>query len=395
MTSKTYEEKIKPKNKITSRSHPNRSNGLRAEITDARKKGWLSIRFGSFQTVDLDTILSFFTQFALLIRSGLPLFQSLEMVMEQTINPRMQEVLKQIRNDLINGKSLSEAMKRHYRIFTDLHISMILVGEGGGKLDLAFERIVKVLEDQRALSKKLKQVVNKVVGMVSLFVVVMIGILVFVFPKFAEIFTKVGMDLPMMTRAMIAASDFILTHKVALPLGCLGTGIALTLFIKSDSGLAFFDRAKVRIPGINTIVMNATLADFSRTLGSLLSTGVPMVQALEIARDATTNLVVRPILTELIRDVREGVKISESLARKKIFPNIMIQLTAAGENSGQLDVMMGNIHLYCKERVEESVARLTAVLEPLMLIVLGGMVLMMAASIFLPMFNLAGTVRRN
>jgi len=363
------------------------------ELTEVveKKQSKLSSRY---QSVEVDTLLTFFNQFAFLMRSGLPLYQSLEMVIAQTENDYLRDALLDIRKNLVNGMSLSQAMHRHPKIFTDLYISMILVGEGSGKLDESFKRIVKIIEDERALKKKLKKVVNYVLFMVTIASVVMLGVLTFVFPKFAAIFSKVGMDLPLTTRMMITASDFIFDHVTTLPVVVIGLITMIVLFFKSSIGRVFLDHAKFKIPYVRHIVLEAALANFTRTLSSLLATGVPAIQALEISSEATTNVVMQPILRNVISDVRDGAKLTDAFSKYEVFPEIMIQLTAAGESSGQLDVMMENIHEYYKERVEESVARFTAIIEPLMLAVLGGMVLVMALSIFLPMFNLAGAVRR-
>ena len=363
------------------------------ELTEVVEKKQSKL-FSRYQSVEVDTLLTFFNQFAFLMRSGLPLYQSLEMVITQTENDFLREALQDIRKNLVNGMSLSQAMHRHPKIFTDLYISMILVGEGSGKLDESFKRIVKIIEDERALKKKLKKVVNYVLFMIMIASVVMLGVLTFVFPKFAAIFSKVGMDLPLTTRMMITASDFIFDHVTTLPLAIVGSVAGIILFLKSSFGRVFLDHIKFKIPYVRHIVLEAALANFTRTLSSLLATGVPAIQALEISSEASTNVVMQPILRNVISDVRDGAKLTEAFSKYEIFPEIMIQLTAAGESSGQLDVMMENIHEYYKERVEESVARFTAIIEPLMLAVLGGMVLVMALSIFLPMFNLAGAVRR-
>jgi len=363
------------------------------ELTEVVEKKQNKL-FSRYQSVEVDTLLTFFNQFAFLMRSGLPLYQSFEMVIAQTENDFLREALQDIRKNLVNGMSLSQAMHRHPKIFTDLYISMILVGEGSGKLDESFKRIVKIIEDERALKKKLKKVVNYVLFMVTIASVVMLGVLTFVFPKFAAIFSKVGMDLPLTTRMMITASDFIFDNIATLPLVIVGSIIIIILLIRSTSGRIFFDHIKFKIPYVKHIVLEAALANFTRTLSSLLATGVPAIQALEMASEATTNVVMQPILKNVISDVRDGAKLTDAFSKHKTFPEIMIQLTAAGESSGQLDVMMENIHEYYKERVEESVTRFTAIIEPLMLAVLGGMVLIMALSIFLPMFNLAGAVRR-
>lgn len=164
--------------------------------------------------------------------------------------------------------------------------------------------------------------------------------------------------------------------------------------VRSDQGKKILDRIKFSMPVIKEININAALADFTSTFGSLLNTGVPVLKSLEICRDSTSNQIIRPILSDLIQQVREGATIADCFNKNPLFPTIMVQLTAAGENSGELDVMMDKIHLYFKERVDDAVNRFTAVMEPAMLVVLGGLVLIMAMSIFLPMFNLAGAVRR-
>jgi len=357
------------------------------------RKQWKLLTTPRF--VDVDTLLSFFNQFAFLVRSGLPLYQSLEMVIAQLNGKYLQEVLLDIRKNLVNGMSLSQAMRAHPNIFSDLYINMIVVGEGSGELDESFKRIVKIIENERALKKKLKKIVNYVIFMLTISLAVMVGILSFVFPKFAAIFSKVGMELPATTKFMLFASDFILAHKMTLPLIMIAI-IGLTIIIfKTQVGRSLVDGLKLKLPFVKSITLEAALADFTQTLSSLLASGVPVVQALEVACGATTNSAMRPVIRRVINDVREGEKLSTAFSKHDLFPPIMIQLTAAGESSGELDAMMENINEYFKERVEDSVVRMTAIIEPFMLIVLGALVLAMALSIFLPMFNLAGAVRRH
>lgn len=358
------------------------------------KKNKKPTLFQIFNQINLECVLTFFSQFSFLIRSGMPLYKSLEMVIGQTNDENLKKVLNQIRLDLSNGASLSHAMQRHGDVFNDMHISMIVVGENAGKLDQSFDRIIEMIEGKRNLQQKLNKIFHYIIAMLSIAVVVMTGVLIFVFPKFAVIFTKVGMDLPLTTRIMIELSDFMLLHSVAIPFSIFLVVGGVWAYFRTQQGKVVRDQLKFKIPVVKTIAINAELANFTRTLSSLLSTGVPVLDALNIYRDSTNDQVLKPIFTTVINDVREGSTISSAFQKHALFPVVMTQLTAAGENSGELDVMMGNIHEYFKQRVEESISRFSAVLEPAMLVILGGMVLVMAMSIFLPMFNLASAIRK-
>jgi len=180
------------------------------EIADKTKTNWLA----RWRHVDFDTLVTFFKQFSFLLRSGLPLFSCLELVLKQTTHTQLIHVLQEMRNDIINGKSLSEAMHRHPQVFHELQISMIMVGERAGKLEDAFETIVEVIEAKRALRKRISKIVTYLVMMLCLMSSVFVGLLTFVFPKFAKIFAKTGVRLPVTTRSMIGMSQFILTYKM-------------------------------------------------------------------------------------------------------------------------------------------------------------------------------------
>jgi len=347
--------------------------------------------FDKYIGVDPDATLLFFSQLKFLLKSGLPLFQSLDMVLGQTEDKRLAIVLEHIRQALVNGLSLSEAMGHHHIIFDDLIVSMILVGEGSGNLDLAFDNIVNVLEEKRALRKKIKKLTNYMLSMIVLGLGVMTGVLLFVFPKFSAIFLKVGATLPASTQVMITVSDFILANKVAFPTGIVCVILAIFIFYKSDFGRRVIDRAKLNIPFVKHIVINSSLAEFTQTLSSLMASGMPIMQALLLTRNSVKNSTLKPLLSKVIEKVREGDRLSDAMAPYDYFPKLMIQLTAAGENSGQLDTMISNVHGYLKEKVDESIDKFTAILQPLMLVVLGSIVLIMALSIFLPMFSLSST----
>lgn len=359
------------------------------EVADKPKNAWMS----AWQRVDIDTLVTFYKQFAFLLRSGLPLFSCLELVIKQTTHKQLARVLQAVRNDIINGKSLSDAMRCHPQVFHELQVSMILVGEGAGKLEDAFETIVEVVEAKRALRKRISKIVTYMLMMLCLMASVFVGLLTYVFPKFAKIFAKTGVRLPLTTRTLIGISQFIQGHQVELMLGVLLLLATLLAFSKSNSGRRVLDYIKLKLPFVRDFTAAAALADFTHTLAALLKVGVSMVHALEIARDVTPNVVIRPMLTQVIHDVREGSRFADALARFDLFPTLLVQLTVAGENSGQLDAMMQNIHHHFKQRAEEAIARFTSLVEPLVLLVLGCLVLVMALSIFLPMFNLASTVR--
>jgi len=368
----------------------------RMAILDLRevRTGTQGVLLTQLRSVKVDHILTFFTQFSFMLKAGLPLFHSLEMVISQTEDDRLSAVLKNIRQDLSEGKSLSEAMRKYPRVFTKLHANMIIIGESSGKLDEALDRIIKVIQEEQELKKKVKSAARYPVIMLSIALMSIISLLTFVFPKFSKIFEKAAIDLPLMTSIYMKLSELILGHALVLSIALVVVIGAFIAFFRTSYGRYLFDMSKLKIPIIRSITTNILVADFARNLGSLLAAGVTLVQALEICRDTIQNVVIRPYLTDLVRDVREGSRIHEVLGRCKYFPDVFVQLIAIGEDSGELDVMMDNINVYYRTRIDESIEKFTSYIEPIMMGVLGAVVLSVALSILLPMFKLSSAIKK-
>lgn len=350
--------------------------------------------FAGIKKIDISSILTFFTQFAFLIRVGVPLFKGLEMLITQTKDDRLERLLNDLKKNLAEGASLSEAMRQHRNIFTNLHINMIVVGENSGKISEAFERLVTIVNEEQEIKKKIKKALTYPLVMLVMNTIVIAGMLLFVFPKFSKIFMTTGVELPAATRFLmdisaIISGNFYIVMSVSA--GIIAIGI---FFIRSKQGIYCIDRLKFKIPFIKELFINIMIANFARTFGSLLTSGVTIIRSLEICRETASNTMVEDMFTELIKEVREGNGMSAYLGKIDIFPSLFVQLIAIGENSGQMDTMSLHIYEYYKQRVEESLTKFTAMIEPVLMVFFGGMVTIMAISLFLPMFKLTGTIRR-
>ena len=334
----------------------------------------------------------FSRQFATMINSGLPLVQCLDILGNQVENPRLARIIQEVSSDVEAGNNLSDSLARHPRIFTPLFINMVAAGEAGGILDRVLYRLAEYLEKSNGIRRKIKGALIYPLVVMTIAVLVTVFLLVFVIPTFAQLFESAGMDLPLMTRFTIALSNFMMTSWPWL-LGVFGLVVAaLRRYYHTDRGEYRIDSLVLKIPHIGELLRKASIARFSRTLGTLLSSGVHILDAMEITATTSGNRVIQEAVMSSRASIASGDTISEPLGKSDVFPPMVVHMIRVGEETGEMDNMLNKIADFYEEEVDVAVETLTSVLEPILIVGIGIIVGGMVISMYLPIFRLASAI---
>jgi type IV pilus assembly protein PilC len=337
--------------------------------------------------------LSVFTrQFATMINAGLPMVQCLDILSQQTEKEFLKESIARIMSDVEGGSTLGEAMARHPKVFNNLFVNMVEAGEAGGILDVILVRLAQFLEKLDALQRKVKGALTypAVVGVVAIGATIFM--LMFIIPTFAKMFTDFGGELPLPTRIVIGISDFLRNFWWALAAGVTGGIIGFQRYYKTDAGRLACDKAMLKVPVLGDVVRKGSVARFTRTLGTLISSGVPILQGLEITAKTAGNKVVENAVMATRESISQGNTISEPLKECGVFPPMVTSMIAVGEQTGALDEMLDKIASFYDSEVDTAVDALTAIIEPVMIVVMGIVVGGMLIAMYLPMFKLVTVV---
>ena len=351
----------------------------------------ISITFGS--GVKTREIVIFTRQFATMINAGLPLVQSLTILAEQTENPRFRTVITAVLNDIQAGQTLADALRRHPKVFTDLYVNMVAAGETGGILDTILNRLAVFLEKNDALARKIKGAMTYP-AVVFLVVIGATTILLWqVVPVFASIFQDAGIALPTPTRVVLAVSEFLQNYLHFLALAAIGLAVAVRQYYRTSGGRLAIDRLLLRLPVLGDLIRKAAVSRFTRTLGTLVASGVSILEGLEITARTAGNRVVHDAVMQSRRSIAGGATISEPLKASGVFPPMVVQMINVGEQTGGLDEMLSKIADFYDDEVDAAVSALTSVLEPIMIVVMGIVIGGMVVAMYLPMFDLIQTVQ--
>jgi type IV pilus assembly protein PilC len=328
-------------------------------------------------------------QFATMTSSGLSLLRSLAILEEQTPNVKLATALREVRRDVESGTSLSGALGKQDRIFPRLMIAMVAAGETGGFLDQALDRIAVNFEKDANLRAKIKSALTYPMLVVGFSIVMLIAVLVFIVPIFEKMFANLGGKLPLPTRILVAIS-----HQIwwILPLTAAAIAVAAAWFRKKlhddPAWRLGFDRFKLRLPVFGTLFAKIAISRFARNLGTLLHVGVPVLQALDIVGATTGNSVVAEAMKDVQRSVRDGQTMSAPLERHPIFPAMVTNMMQVGEETGQMSAMLDKVSDFYDHEVEAATEALTSAIEPIMVVVMGGLIGVMVVCLYLPMFTI-------
>jgi len=337
-------------------------------------------------------IVIFTRQFSTMVDAGLPLVQCLEILGKQADNPSFGEVITKIKVDIESGSNLSDAMRRHPKVFNSLYSNLVEAGEAGGILDTILGRLANYIEKALALKKKVKSAMVYPSAIVTVAFVVVAFLMVFVIPTFAVMFSGGGAELPGPTALVMAISEFFRNQWYFI-IG--GPVLFFFLFKKvyaTERGNIEIDRIFLKLPVMGMLIRKVSTAKFSRTLGTLLASGVPLIEGMDICARTAGNKIVETAILNAIEAIKEGETIAAPLARENVFPPMVIQMIDVGESAGALDAMLSKIADFYDEEVDTAVEALTALLEPMLMVFLGIIVGFIVVAMYLPIFKMGETV---
>jgi type IV pilus assembly protein PilC len=357
-----------------------------------QSQGAFSFDLKKFQTsmvkVTVKDKAVFSRQFAVLTNAGVAIVRSLGVLGEQCGNPKLKAALSDISNDVQSGTNLSDSMRKHPDCFDNLYVSMVQAGEIGGVLDDVLNRLAKLLEDVARLQNQIKAALSYPVVVGFLATAIFVGMTVFLIPIFAKIFKDIGIELPALTQFLMNCSEILRSLWSLLIIAVI---MALTFaykqYYKTAIGKQTIDRLSLKVPLFGDLIQKSAVARFSRTFGALTRSGVPILTCLEIVRDTSGNQVVANAIDAARIEIQQGGMISVALQKDAVFPTMAIQMMSIGEETGELDGMLMKVADFYEDEVEQAVKALTSVLEPLMIVVLGGMVGTILLAMYLPMFK--------
>jgi len=368
-----------------------RRNIIPTIITEKQKKVRI-LRPGA-RIKDKDIVV-FTRQFATMINAGLPLVQALEILSNQVENKNFGKIIAQVKTDVESGLTYADALKKHPRVFSELYINMVAAGEAGGVLDTILNRLAAYIEKSMKLKRKVKGALVYPVVVTTIAVLVIAIIMVFVVPTFAKMFTQLGGILPLPTRIIITISNFLAGIGGLMVLGSIvAIIIAIIQFRRTEKGKKITDTILLKLPIFGVLINKVAVAKFTRTLGTLVSSGVPILDGLEITAKTSGNKVIEYAVMDVRKAVVAGKTLAEPIAKAGIFPPMVTHMIAVGESTGALDSMLGKIADFYDDEVDAAVANLTAMMEPLLMVFLGGSVGFIVVAMYLPIFKLITLIK--
>ncbi|PYM48441.1 MAG: pilus assembly protein PilC [Candidatus Rokuibacteriota bacterium] len=341
-----------------------------------------------------DKEMAIFTrQFSTMIDAGLPLVQCLNILAEQSESKNLRDVTGRVARSVEQGSTLADSLRRHPRAFDDLFTNMVEVGESGGILDVVFQRLAAYIEKAAALKRKVKGAMIYPASIISVAFLVVIFMLTFVIPTFTKMFKDLGADLPLPTQVVVWLSEFVRTYILLIIAAVFGCVFALRAYYRTEKGQATIDALLLKVPVMGTLIRKVAVARFTRTLGTLVSSGVPILEGLRITARTAGNKVVEKAVLQCRAAVTAGKTLAEPLKASGVFPPMVIQMISVGEQTGALDAMLSKIADFYDDEVDVAVSSMTALLEPIMIVVLGVLIGGLVVAMYLPIFKLVTLVK--
>ncbi|MBU3911751.1 MAG: type II secretion system F family protein [Candidatus Omnitrophica bacterium] len=376
----------------------------KALLIDAlRKKGLVIISINetakkkparSSKKVKLDEIVIFSRQLATMVDSGIPLVQAMDILHEQIEKPVFKNVIAAIRDDIETGASFSDALCKHPAVFSPLYINMVKAGESSGSLDDILDRLASYLEKANVLQRKVKTSLVYPAAVVTMAILITLVMLLKVIPTFKGIFSMLGGTLPFPTRVLILVSDTLRSMFIYVVIVLAAVIFALKKFLNTKQGRIAFDMITLKLPIIGELLRKVAVAKFTRTLATLVKSGVPILVSLEIVGKTSGNTVIEKALNDVRVSIKEGENIADPLAKSGVFPPMVVRMIHVGEQTGELEKMLGKIADFYDDQVDAAVSGMTSLIEPLIIsflgVVIGGIVIAM----FLPVFKMTELISR-
>jgi type IV pilus assembly protein PilC len=351
-----------------------------------KKAGFLT----GFQKVKLNHLSLFCRQFATMINAGVSLVRCLAVLEQQTPSARMRQIIRELQTDVEAGEMLSRSMAKHPRVFDNLFIGLVRAGEVGGVLDETLERLSGFLEKIVEMRRKIKAAMTYPIIVFIVAILIVNGLVIFILPKFMEIFKEFKVEMPAPTQFLMDLSAFMRSRNgvIAMIVGPIVAYLLFRAFIRTKFGRRIWDWLKLKVPVFGKLNHNLSVSRFARTLSTLLGSGVPILQAMETTAGAVNNEIVAQAIMDSRASIREGERIGDPLEKSKLFPPMVVQMIAIGEETGTLDSMLGKVADYYESEVDAQLQSLAAAIEPLMIVFLGFIVGFIVISMFLPLLSI-------
>lgn len=357
-------------------------------LVPARKASSISDFIYKILGVSITDKVRFTEQLASMVKAGLSLTKSLDLLVTQTKNPNMVEIVKQALADVEAGNPLSQSLQKYPRVFSQSYISLIKAGEASGQLGNLMQRLADNLEKQRQFHAKVKGALIYPTIVIIAMIIVFAIVMIFVIPQMADMYTSLGVELPFATIALIAISSFMVNYWWALIIATIVGSYAIRTFASTQTGTYFFAHLAFRLPIFGDLNKQAGLVDFTGTLALLLDAGVPIIEALEIVKDSAGNVLYRDAIERFIDDIKKGLPLSVALSKEEHFPSLVSQMIVVGEETGTLGERLHSLSAYFEDEVDKIVKNLSTAMEPFIIVVLGVMVAILVFAVITPIYSL-------
>lgn len=343
--------------------------------------------------VKMEDLIIFSRQMYSLAKSGIPLLRAINGLADTSTSPKFKEVLHDITSQLEKGRTLSSAMNTHPKIFNKLMVSIVHVGENTGKLDLSFLQLATYFEQEEETKRQIKSAMRYPTFVVSALVIALVIMNIFVIPTFKNMFTKLGADLPPLTKFLLAMSEFFMNYWQFMLVALVGGIFGIKSYLRTEKGQLMADKNKLKIPHIGSIIERAILSRFCRSFSLMMQSGVPITTALGLVSDAVDNVYMGTKIVEMRRGIEKGESISRVAAHSQMFTPLVMQMVSVGEETGRIDELLLEVADYYDREVSYDLGNMTAKIEPILISIVSGMVLVLALGIFSPMWDMMGAMR--
>lgn len=371
-----------------------RNQGLWLISQNSSQQSLLPFLEGFFnKKIGLKDMVVFSRQFSAMIEAGIAILRVLTVLIQQTENPKLKAILQEIKRDIEQGVPLSESMQKFPEAFDSLYVSMVKAGELGGVLDVVLNRVAGFLESRSKLSNKVRTALTYPASLLVISILVVWFMLTFILPKFSAIFTSTGGELPAFTQLLINISNVLRSPFILVIVAFIWFAVNYARsYYQSEEGRLKIDTFSLKIPIFGPILKKVAIARFSRTFGTLIESGVPITTALDVTRTSINNALLESVLIKVKKDIEEGSPISNQLQKSEVFPPMVTQMVAIGEEAGELENMLNKIADFYDDEVDSSVESLTALMEPVFIVVIGAIVGAIVVAMYLPIFNVINQI---
>ncbi|MDI6801490.1 MAG: type II secretion system F family protein [Thermodesulfovibrionales bacterium] len=370
-----------------------RRQGIIPTVVAEKKQAKKLAGLGKSKVKDKD-LLVFTRQFATMFNAGIPIVQGLDMLAKQVENRKLKRVLSQVKIDVETGSTLADALKKQAGIFDDLYVNLVAAGETGGVLDTVLMRLAVYIEKVMKLKKKVKGAMIYPAIVISVAIIVVAIIMLFVIPVFAKIFSEMGAQLPIITRIVISISNFLAgPGGVIISAGLVSAVFGIRQYRKTEGGKDMTDRMLLKVPVVGNLFKKVAVARFSRTLGTLLNSGVPILDGLEICAKSSGSKVVENVIYQVKKEVTAGKTVAEPLSKSEVFSPMVVQMVSVGESTGALDQMLIKVADFYDDEVDNAVTNLTTMLEPMLMVFLGVVIGFIVVAMYMPIFKMGELIK--